>query len=357
MSVSKSVNTVRAPLGHRAVIEGLWSAQDRGRLPHALLFEGPAGIGKFMAARWFAQGLYCETRAPQGKDWKGPCGGCGPCKRFAAASHPDVFVLDPLVEEMESIKVAAVAEREAGEPTVCGFFRLRAMEGGQRTVIVREFERAEIAAQNALLKTLEEPGDDALLILETSRADLLLETIRSRCVTVRFAPLSEQDCATVMGESGVSGVGDCVRWAEGSPGAALALMEESAGEVRDILGQLLRGELDPYQATRLVLEASGEFGGATPTAKVRNRTRAALDLLLAILRDGLRLCQGMDPQTLAHADLAQRAQGAGPDWARALEQLVSLRGEVELNLSPEGVLDRAFLALPEARTSKTPNRS
>ena len=293
------MSAVEIPIGHREVIEGLWRAQDRGRLSHALLFEGPAGIGKFQAARWFAQGLYCAGRGSEG--WDGPCGTCGACKRFAARTHPDVYVLDPLEQEMESIKVAAVAERGTGEDSVCGFFRLRAMEGGGRTVIVREFERAEISAQNALLKTLEEPGQGALLILETSRADLLLETIRSRCVTVRFGALSNADCTRVLESQGSAGTAaeSLVRWASGSPGRALAMAKESAEEVRGLFEQVLNGSLDPYQATGLVLQASGEFGGATPTAQLRTRTRAALDLLLAVLRDGMRALQGVDPAQLA----------------------------------------------------------
>lgn len=338
---------VDVAIGHRAVIEGLWRAQDRGRLAHALLFEGPAGIGKFRAAQWFAQGLYCETRGGA-SDWDGPCGNCGGCKRFLSGSHADVYVLDPIELEMESIKVAAIAERGSGEDSVCGFFRLRAMEGGVRTVIVREFERAEISAQNALLKTLEEPGEGALLILETSRADLLLETIRSRCVTVRFNSLSDEDCAQVLAHQGSAGTAaePLVGWAGGSPGRAMAMASEAAPEVRAILERMLRDELDPYQATALVLQAPGEFAGKTPTAQLRARTRAAVDLYLAVLRDGMRALQGVDPAQLAHGDLAPLALNQGTAWARAMDVLVALRGEVELNLSPEGVLDRAFLAMP-----------
>ena len=344
-----NVSAVERPLGHGEVIHGLWRALERGRLPHALLFEGPAGIGKFMAARWFAQGVYCAQRNLD-SGWDGPCGECGPCKRFSGDSHPDVFVLDPLEQEMESIKVAAVAERDQTSSTVCGFFRLRAMEGKQRTVIVREFERAEISAQNALLKTLEEPGEDALLILETSRADLLLETIRSRCVTVRFSGLDGADCARALGR----GEGQqYVQWAAGSPGTALRLGREGAAEVRAVIGQVLAGQLDPFAATGRVLDAPGEFAGGTPTAQIRARTRSALDLLLAVLRDGLRAEEGQDPASLAHGDLAQLAAGRAVEWGAAIQRVIALRGEVELNLNPEGVLDRALLQLPVGDPTKT----
>ncbi|MFT7485853.1 MAG: DNA polymerase III delta' subunit [Candidatus Paceibacteria bacterium] len=332
------------PLGHRPLIEGLWQALERGRLPHALLFEGPPGIGKFLAARWFAQGLHCAKRTANQGEWSGPCGTCGGCKRFAAGSHPDVYELDPAAEEMESIPVKAIAERERGVPTVCGFFALRAMEGGMRTVIVREFERAEVAAQNALLKTLEEPGQGALLILESSRPDLLLETIRSRCVTVRFEALSASDCSQVLRNNGDVDP-RLIPWAQGSPGRALDLAREGAIEVRAILAQVLRGELDPLLATPQAQDARGDFAGKTPSAQGRARARAALDLLLAILRDGVRYLAGADPAQLAHGDLASLAEGNGVVWENALQQVMALRGEVELNLSTEGILDRALLTL------------
>lgn len=336
---------VRAPLGHRETIEGLWRARARGRLPHALLFEGTGGIGKFMAALWFAQGLFCEDWSAQQLDWSGPCGSCGPCKRFAARSHPDFFLLDPVEEALETIKIGTITERDGGEETVHRFFSLRPMEGGARVVIIREFDRAEAPAQNALLKILEEPGEGALLILETSRPDLLMETIRSRCVTVHFDALSETDCGKVLLGSGVNQT-QLIPWAGGSPGKVLALSAEGAPAVRALLEEVLEGRLMPLAATRRVLEVPGEFSGKTPTAQLRARTRAALDLLLAVLRDGVRLAEGLPVETLAHGDLVSRALRERVRWSRALEQVVALRGEVELNLTPEGILDRALLALP-----------
>lgn len=348
------MSAVEAPLGHADVVRGLWRARGRGRLPHALLFEGPGGVGKFRAAVWFAQGLFCEAWAghdsSDGEDWAGPCGTCGPCKRFQSGSHPDVFVLDPLEHELETIPIAAITEREDGKwqgDSVCEFLSLRPAEGGMRVVIVREFERANDSAQNALLKTLEEPGDATLLVLESSRPDLLLETVRSRCVTVRFGPLQPDEARDVLRAAGSANVrGPLVAWAEGSPGRALALERAGALAVRAVFADLLHGRLDPLAATRRVLELAGEFTGKTPTAQMRERTRAALDLLLAVLRDGVCHASGVPAADLAHGDLAGLALGRTAAWTAALERVVALRGEVELNLSPESLLDRAFLALP-----------
>ena len=88
------------PVGHGSLLEGLWSAARARRLSHALLFTGPEGVGKFLAARALAWGLLCA--AGPGR----PCGRCGPCKRFAAESHADVFVIDADSEEEEQIKIS-----------------------------------------------------------------------------------------------------------------------------------------------------------------------------------------------------------------------------------------------------------
>ena len=82
------------PLGHAQTVEGLWRAAARGRLAHALLFEGQEGVGKFVAMRWFAAGLMCQGGPGA------PCGRCGPCKRLSSggesSNHPDLLVLDPV---------------------------------------------------------------------------------------------------------------------------------------------------------------------------------------------------------------------------------------------------------------------
>ncbi|MFT7671511.1 MAG: DNA polymerase-3 subunit delta' [Planctomycetota bacterium] len=343
------MSSLSAPVGHSEVLSGLWQARSRGRLPHALLFEGPSGIGKYHAALWFIQGVFCESSAAA--HFEGPCGTCGPCKRIAAGTHPDFHRLDPLEEELEKIPVSRIAPRDGGGDSVCDFFALRAMEGGMRVVLIRDFERANTQAQNALLKTLEEPGPSALLVLVSGRPDLLLETIRSRCVSVRLDALEKADAELVLRQVGArdEDLTQLVNWAAGSPGKALELQREGARDVRDLIAQVLRGECEALDAAQETLELPGEFDGKTPTAQTRARTRAALELLLDVLRDGLRHQAGSAPADLAHGDLAELSYGKEFLWRAAQKQVVALRGEVELNLSPLGILDRAFLALPQTK--------
>jgi len=336
------------PLGHAEAVERLWGALAHGRLPHALLFEGPAGIGKYRAAQWFVQGVFCE---------RGPapaCGECGPCKRVRAGSHPDLHVLDPLERELETIPVSRISERDGSEGSIESFLSLRPAEGGWRVVLIREFERANVPAQNALLKTLEEPGNASLLILETSRRDLLLDTVRSRCVSVTLQPPEPELGAKVLAEHGITGprAETLVRWSGGSPGGALALEREGAEEAREVLRGVLSGALDPLEGARRLAETEGEFVGKTPAAQARARARGALDLTLAVLRDALRGRAGGVPGELAHGDLVGLARPGGTAIAASLAELLSLRGEVELNISPESILDRAMLALGRAGSGR-----
>jgi len=160
---------VARPLVHDGIVLRLWAAARAGRLPHALLFEGRAGIGKVAAASWFAMGCLC-ARGP-GE----PCGTCGPCRRVTSggeeANHPDLFVIDPLAEEEEQIKIGRIAERGREEgssrASLEAFLGLRPFEAALRPVLVRESHRMNVSAQNALLKSLEEPRAGTVLVLES----------------------------------------------------------------------------------------------------------------------------------------------------------------------------------------------
>jgi len=343
------------PLGQAAIVERLWSAAVRGRLPHALSFEGPEGIGKFHAVRWFAAGLLCE-HGPAA-----PCGVCGPCKRVASGgargNHPDLLPIDPLEEDEETIRVNRIARRDGGEEgdgSVEAFLALRPMEGHGRVVILRESHRMNAAAQNALLKTLEEPRPGTHLVLETHRPDALLSTILSRCVRLRFEPLSRADCRHVLAASGIEGerAERLARWTEGSPGRALALAARGIEEMRAHLADLLLGRVPAQRTAARLQEVEGEFHGARPTQKARDRARTVLDLELALLRDLRRARAGADPALLPHGELAELLAEAGRlpterGLARRTERVLESRSDVARNLTPDALIERTLFQLAD----------
>ena len=352
------------PLGHGASVRGLWRAARATRLPHALLFTGPAGIGKFRAARWFTLGLFCERGLPQ--EDGAPCGECGPCKRVKSASHLDVFTVDlletPADERPEELKIGRFVRRERDSDwdgaTVDEFLALRAAEGGWRVVLVREMERANVAAQNSILKMLEEPAPNVLWILECSRKNDLLPTIASRCVQVQFERLAVDTVGKWLAERGVPAdrAALLARWSRGSPGEALRSLAQREWEMRGLLVEALRGGAPPLVAAAAVWELDGQFEGKTAKAIERARARTMLDLALACVRDLSLAREGTPPAELPHADLAALDLPLARSSATlraALETVLALRRDVESNIDPPLLLDRALLALaPRAAAAR-----
>ncbi len=346
-------------LGHGTVLRGLWRAAAERRLPHALLFAGPRGIGRFRAAEAFARGLLCERGPGE------PCEACGACKRARSGNHLDLFVLDPIAEERESLPLHRFAYRPAEKrppedrdrPCAEEFFALRAAERGWRVALVREMERATPEAQNAVLKSLEEPTADCLWILECSRLEALLPTIHSRCIRVPFAALEREDAARVLAQQGVptDEAQRLARWSHGSPGAALELRERAGPPMRERIVAALAADGDPIAQSRALWELDGRFRGRTASAQARERARAALGLTLAVLGDGLRWSAGVSPSDLAHGDLFEPGATLGELprvealWREPLQAALLAREDVEQNLAPDAALDRAFAALPDVR--------
>lgn len=152
------------------------------RMPHALLLSGFGGIGKGQFARALAQRLLCES-----PDVDSACGRCKQCQLFAAGSHPDFRVLEP-ESPGKAIKIDSV--REVGD-----FVTKTAQQGGWRIVVIHSAEAMNTHAANALLKSLEEPGQNVLLILVSGQLERIMPTVRSRCRILKFPLPSENEAS------------------------------------------------------------------------------------------------------------------------------------------------------------------
>lgn len=155
--------------------------EQESRLPHALLLAGPPGLGKSQFARDLAQSLLCHQPAADGA----ACQHCRACAQFSAATHPDIFMIEP-EEAGKAIKVDQIRD-------LISRFALATHQGGYRIAIVQPAEQMNLAAANSLLKTLEEPPSGTLIMLITATPSLLPATILSRCQRLVFAiPPHEQ---------------------------------------------------------------------------------------------------------------------------------------------------------------------
>ena len=291
----------RDVIGHTRLIDLLARSVAGGSLPPSLVLAGPSGIGKRLAALSVAQSLNCLeprlTTDDRGRQSIDACGVCAACTRIVRGVHPDVMLVEP--GDNGSIKIDQVRE-------IVDRAGYRPFEGRRRAVIIDDADALVAAAQNALLKTLEEPPPSSVFMLVTSRPDMLLPTVRSRCPQLRFRPLTASDIATALIARGHSQAEAraVAATADGSLGRAL---EASAGELvdaRDIAQRVLAQASAARDAGRRLdsakeLLAKTGAGGATDREQLATHLRA----MSSLLRDVEILASGADVRALANPDV------------------------------------------------------
>jgi DNA polymerase-3 subunit delta' len=280
--------------GNRRVLELLARSIARNSLPPSLILAGPAAAGTGPAALAIAQALNCSavarvaaaklqnvddvddvenapTAAALAAD---ACGRCANCTRIARGVHPDVLAISP--SENGSIRIDVV--REAIERT--GY---KPFEGRRRVVIIDQADALLAAAQNALLKTLEEPPGSSVFVLVTERPDMLLPTVRSRCIRLAFTHASPQP-----------------------------IDAEARDVARRVLGHVAGGT----DARRLdaAKELLANTGG--PAAADREQVAAHLNAMASLLRDIAAIEARVDTAVLGNADLRPALEGLAKAFSR-----------------------------------------
>ena len=296
----------------------LRQAQAADRLPHALLIVGARGLGKRRLATLFARALLCPRPGPDGL----ACGSCTDCRLNAAGSHPDLARVGP-DPESKSGEIPIDAIRELTERAV-----LTPVRGAHKVVLIDPADRMNAAAANALLKTLEEPTGNTLLMLIAEQPGRLPATIRSRCQLLKLpVPAPDQALAwltPLLGETAAPRL----RLAYGAPLRALEEFDQSTLDSREALVRSLigigRGELDP-------VAAAAAWNGAG--------VRLSLDCLAGCLCDLLRLAVSPAPPHLADPGLALSlgalAGRIDPGAAhRLLRRVFEARGLLESTVNP-----------------------
>lgn len=263
-------------IGHDTAWREWRAAMASERMHHAWILAGKQGLGKGSFALEAAQALVAEAGVPQP----------------AAEAHPDILVLDHLPANDDEEK-----KRAEGKPfqvkrniTIDQVRRMqqrlttRPTLGSRRAVIIDPADDMEKGAVNALLKSLEEPPVGTFFLLVTHRPGRLLPTVRSRCRTVRFAPLSDDEVAAILArhapQANDATSTAAVAAAEGSPGSALVFVEQELGTLHGIMLKLLR-DGDPAFALR------GELAGEIGSRPDRERMQATLELARAVLANAL----------------------------------------------------------------------
>ena len=323
-------------IGHERVIRRLEAAL-AGRMPHAVLFTGPPGVGKFFAARWTAAAFLCPDRG---------CGTCRTCRRVLEGIHPDVHIVRT-GEERRDILIQQVRELSAAVGT-------KPLEGRGRAAVIDEAERMNEEAQNAFLKTLEEPPPGTLIVLVTSAEHRLLSTIRSRCQRFPFQRLTEEEMARFTSGRLEGPPPFPARIAEGSPGRLLRLVEMDAGEARRIVAAFTLSHRlpSPVRATAELMDWAAGAGGVKQA--LRERLRTALELWAGIVRDLTVLAGGGGAEHLLNPDLEAELEEAVGTYPverlfRLLDEIQEAGEDVAGYVDPGLVTENLFRSVREAR--------
>jgi DNA polymerase-3 subunit delta' len=342
-------------LGQHAPIDLLERMTATRRLPHALLFHGPEAVGKATIARHFCAVLLCVG------DDGSSCGSCPSCLAFAAGGHPDLFQVKlQLKNKATAAARTAFAAGELPDPDdlskeivvdqireLSHLASLSPRLGARRVFLIDPADAMNTTAQNALLKTLEEPPGKAILMLIASRPHLLLPTVRSRCFSLGFAALPSAKLAGLLEQRGIDSGEAALRAAlsEGRPGRALELdlteLRDRREELLTILERLVSGP-----------GALGELAGMSAALAGRHERTLVqgLDLLAGLLRDALRYETDECADALIHVDLSSRLSRLGrslgaPRAAELVGGVERCRGDLRFNVNRAYVAETLLAAV------------
>lgn len=311
---------------------GLWTrlqqARQQGRMPHAMLFSGPAGVGKTHFARLFSRGLLCHSPNEQGE----PCGQCRQCHLLRTGNHPDLQLLGPEEgSKSGEIKVDMIRSLTSGTA-------LTAHSGGPKVVLIKPAERMNPAAANSLLKTLEEPTTNTILILLSDHPSRLLPTIRSRCQQFVFPHPKQAEALSWLEHRVTPGKAKTLLYLAG--GAPLRALELASEEVLNWRTESFTAFIGLVQAGRDPVKLATEWS--------KQDYRQLMEWLMGWIIDMIRLRVSPNPPFLFNWDEKPTLQSVAEQLdssvlQRFLVQVYESRNLVETNLNPQLLLEKLLI--------------
>jgi len=323
-------------VGHDRPKAVLTAALRHDRVAHAYLFHGEHGIGKRLTAVRFAQAINCETaEAVTAQD---PCGHCRSCRQIEGLTHPDFFVISPDQEQANpQIKIEEIRALE--EQVI-----YRPLVGLRRVIIIDDADRMTLGAANALLKTLEEPPGETILILVTSRPFALPATIRSRCQALRFAAPAQSQVEAILVTRRSLSASDARFLA--------AVTQNRLGEALDTDLQAVRATQRDF-ASLIARDSIRSISAVLTTAEAlhrEERSREALEWIARWVHDLILVRVGADRTNVINLDrvteLEQTASPIQVDLLLALmEDIEALQRAANRNVNLQLALESILLRL------------
>jgi len=357
-------------------ISVLQKALSRARLAHAYIFDGAEGVGKFKTAREFAKLLLCKEPVREA-DFADSCGRCESCRSFEAATHPDFSHIykelitltkkgkgrtTPIDLPIDVIREFLV-EKIASRPIL----------SARRVFVVSEAEKLNTSAQNALLKTLEEPPEYCCIILLCTKIDKLLPTTRSRCQVVRFAPVDEGIITARLVEDGLESEAGryFAKLAQGSMGMAVQLgrlESEGAGLYKTkqrIVNDLCRYRYgDSLDIAEKLLDDSkniaamwGKLENETSKSDINRRAdKIIIMIIVSILDDAMKLAVGQS-EKIVNFDQAEQVKKLSQRWdgeqcAEKIAECYRSTAWLDANVNEKLIFEQLLLNLAVSDTMR-----
>lgn len=320
-------------LGHDTIKQHFQKAIEQHKVSHAYILSGEAGMGRKSLAHAFALTLLCEKGGSQ------PCMNCHACKQVLSGNHPDLIHVTH--EKPSSIGVDDIREQ------INDTIMIRPYSSYYKVYIVDEAEKMTVQAQNALLKTIEEPPSYGVIILLTTNEELFLPTILSRCVQLKLKPLKDSVIQKYLTET--LGVSEneaqlYTAFARGNLGKAIKLSNsEEFKDMYDKLLQMLRNikSLDISQLLNYSRELKEEMD-----------IYECLDFMQVWYRDALMFKVTNDPNLLIFKDeysvISEMSRQTGYDgFENILQAIEKARIRLEANVNMELAMELMFLVMKE----------
>ena len=307
----------------------------QGCLSHAILLQGIPGTGKKTLARLLAKGLLCREKNP-------PCGICRDCQLAEKTEHPDLTLIqagEPIAPGVRKDRTTIPVDDIRELIRICGEHTL---DEGNRVALIPDADRMTAQAQNALLKTLEEPPEGHYFILTTEHPENILTTVKSRCEQIFLHPWSEKDILKILSDRGVpsSHAAEATHISECSPGRAIRIAED-----------------EEYWAQRKEM-SSQFFGISTPSDIYRvsgawKDRKGDADALFFFLEEQFqtmlkyRLCiQGSLISDEIPGPWRKFAEQADPEaFARLTDLVIAARKQKEANVNFQAVVEQLLFGM------------
>ena len=319
-------------IGHEKTIEFLKKAIESDKVYHAYIFDGEDYSGKSLIAGAFAMALQCEKGGPE------PCGGCHSCKQAITDNQPDIILLDH--EKPGSIGVDDI--RRLNNDIV-----IKPYSSRYKIYIIREAEKMTEQAQNALLKTIEEPPEYAVILLLTNNFGSMLPTITSRCVRVQLTPVSDKTLIKYLKSEGVPDhqARICAAFAQGNVGKAMKLAgSEEFNQIKDEALRLVKNikKMEQFDVLFLLKDI----------AEYKVSINDFLDLIIVWYRDVLLFKATSDANGLIFkdelSDIRKQANESSYQGIEAiLDALEKAKTRLKANVNFDLVVELLFLTMRE----------